>query len=96
MMKPAIACCRRLSPFQSAIKSYDRSGPVKRRHNLRNAAISGWPEAPEGGAPAMRVRDFSRPTTLNPDRLFGQVAQKLAVAVITGRVRAGGADRGAD
>ena len=37
----------------------------------------------------MRVRDFSRPTTLNPDRLFGQVAQKLAVAVITGRVRAG-------
>jgi DNA-binding FadR family transcriptional regulator len=37
----------------------------------------------------MRVRDFSRPTTLNPDRLFGQVAQKLAVAIITGRVRAG-------
>ncbi|CAM5199261.1 HTH-type transcriptional repressor NanR [Bosea thiooxidans] len=37
----------------------------------------------------MRVRDFSRPTTLNPDRLFGQVAQKLAVAIITGRVKAG-------
>ena len=37
----------------------------------------------------MRVRDFSRPTTLNPDRLFGQVAQKLAVAIITGSVRAG-------
>ncbi len=37
----------------------------------------------------MRVRDFSRPTTLNPDRLFGQVAQKLAVAVISGRIKAG-------
>jgi DNA-binding FadR family transcriptional regulator len=37
----------------------------------------------------MRVRDFSRPTTLNPDRLFGQVAQKLAVAIISGKVRAG-------
>lgn len=37
----------------------------------------------------MRVRDYSRPTTLNPDRLFGQVAQKLAVAIITGAVTAG-------
>lgn len=37
----------------------------------------------------MRVRDYSRPTTLNPDRLFGQVAQKLAVAIITGGVKAG-------
>ena len=37
----------------------------------------------------MRVRDYSRPTTLNPDRLFGQVAQKLAVAIITGAVKAG-------
>ena len=37
----------------------------------------------------MRVRDYSRPTTLNPDRLFGQVAQKLAVTIITGAVRAG-------
>ncbi|HEV7257865.1 MAG TPA: FadR/GntR family transcriptional regulator [Bosea sp. (in: a-proteobacteria)] len=37
----------------------------------------------------MRVRDYSRPTTLNPDRLFGQVAQKLAVAIITGSVKAG-------
>jgi len=37
----------------------------------------------------MRVRDFSRPTTLNPARLFGQVAQKLAVRIISGRVRAG-------
>lgn len=37
----------------------------------------------------MRVRDYSRPTTLNPDRLFGQVAQKLAVAIITGEVKAG-------
>ncbi|AMJ61905.1 FadR/GntR family transcriptional regulator [Bosea sp. PAMC 26642] len=37
----------------------------------------------------MRVRDFSRPTTLNTDRLFGQVAQKLAVAIISGTVRAG-------
>jgi DNA-binding FadR family transcriptional regulator len=39
--------------------------------------------------PAMRVRDFSRPTTLNSDRLFGQVAQKLAVAIIEGRFKAG-------
>ncbi|MGO4740508.1 FadR/GntR family transcriptional regulator [Bosea sp. 2KB_26] len=37
----------------------------------------------------MRVRDFSRPTTLNPDRLFGQVAQKLAVAIISGTFKAG-------
>lgn len=37
----------------------------------------------------MRVRDFSRPTTLNPDRLFGQVAQKLAVAIISGTYKAG-------
>lgn len=37
----------------------------------------------------MRVRDFSRPTTLNPDRLFGQVAQKLAVAIISGDIGAG-------
>lgn len=37
----------------------------------------------------MRIRDFSRPTTLNPDRLFGQVAQRLAVAIISGQVRAG-------
>lgn len=37
----------------------------------------------------MRVRDYSRPTTLNPDRLFGQVAQKLAVAIVTGAVKAG-------
>lgn len=37
----------------------------------------------------MRVRDYSRPTTLNPDRLFGQVAQKLAVSIITGGVKAG-------
>lgn len=37
----------------------------------------------------MRVRDFSRPTTLNADRLFGQVAQKLAVAIISGTVKAG-------
>jgi DNA-binding FadR family transcriptional regulator len=37
----------------------------------------------------MRVRDFSRPTTLNPDRLFGQVARKLAVAIISGTYRAG-------
>lgn len=37
----------------------------------------------------MRIRDFSRPTTLNPDRLFGQVAQKLAVAIISGDVQAG-------
>lgn len=37
----------------------------------------------------MRVRDYSRPTTLNPDRLFGQVAQKLAVTIITGAVAAG-------
>jgi DNA-binding FadR family transcriptional regulator len=37
----------------------------------------------------MRIRDFSRPTTLNEDRLFGQVAQKLAVAIISGRIRAG-------
>jgi GntR family galactonate operon transcriptional repressor len=41
------------------------------------------------GSVAMRVRDYSRPTTLNPDRLFGQVAQKLAVAIITGQVKAG-------
>lgn len=37
----------------------------------------------------MRVRDFSRPTTLNADRLFGQVAQKLAVAIISGACKAG-------
>ena len=37
----------------------------------------------------MRMRDYSRPTTLNPDRLFGQVAQRLAVAIITGAVKAG-------
>lgn len=37
----------------------------------------------------MRVRDFSRPTTLNADRLFGQVAQKLAVAIISGTFEAG-------
>ncbi len=37
----------------------------------------------------MRVRDFSRPTTLNADRLFGQVAQKLAVSIISGAVKAG-------
>lgn len=37
----------------------------------------------------MRIRDFSRPTTLNAGRLFGQVAQKLAVAIISGQVRAG-------
>ena len=37
----------------------------------------------------MRVRDFSRPTTLNPDRLFGQVARKLAVAIISGDFKAG-------
>lgn len=37
----------------------------------------------------LRVRDYSRPTTLNPDRLFGQVAQKLAVAIITGAIKAG-------
>lgn len=37
----------------------------------------------------MRVRDFSRPTTLNPDRLFGRVAQKLAVAIISGAFKAG-------
>lgn len=37
----------------------------------------------------MRVRDFSRPTTLNSDRLFGQVAQKLAVAIINGTFKAG-------
>ena len=37
----------------------------------------------------MRVRDFSRPTTLNADRLFGQVAQKLAVAIISGTFKAG-------
>lgn len=37
----------------------------------------------------MRIRDFSRPTTLNSDRLFGQVAQKLAVSIISGTIRAG-------
>jgi DNA-binding FadR family transcriptional regulator len=37
----------------------------------------------------MRVQDYSRPTTLNADRLFGQVAQKLAVAIISGRYGAG-------
>jgi GntR family galactonate operon transcriptional repressor len=37
----------------------------------------------------MRIRGYSRTTTLNPDRLFGQVAQKLAVAIITGASRAG-------
>ncbi|CAM5762866.1 FadR family transcriptional regulator [Bosea minatitlanensis] len=38
---------------------------------------------------SIRVRDFSRPTTLNADRLFGQVAQKLAVAIISGEIGAG-------
>ena len=37
----------------------------------------------------MRIQDYSRPTTLNADRLFGQVAQMLAVAIISGRHRAG-------
>jgi DNA-binding FadR family transcriptional regulator len=35
------------------------------------------------------VQDFSRPTPLNADRLYGQVAQKLAVAIISGRYVAG-------
>lgn len=38
---------------------------------------------------SIRVRDFSPPTTLNSDRLFGQVAQKLAVAIISGKIGAG-------
>lgn len=37
----------------------------------------------------MRASDYSRPATVNPDRLFAQVAQKLAVAIITGRCGAG-------
>ncbi len=37
----------------------------------------------------MRLRDFSRPTTFNSDRLFGQVARKLAVAIISGDIQAG-------
>ncbi len=37
----------------------------------------------------MRMRDLSRPTTLKADRLFGQVAQKLAVGIIDGRFKAG-------
>jgi GntR family transcriptional regulator, galactonate operon transcriptional repressor len=35
------------------------------------------------------VQDYSRPTPLNADRLYGQVAQKLAVAIISGRYLAG-------
>ncbi len=37
----------------------------------------------------MRVRDYSRATTLNADRLFGRVAQRLAVAIISGGLKAG-------
>lgn len=37
----------------------------------------------------IHIRDFARPTTLNQDRLFGQVAQVLAVAIISGQIPAG-------
>jgi len=37
----------------------------------------------------MRVQAHSRALRLNPDRLFGQVARKLAVAIISGVARAG-------
>ena len=46
-------------------------------------------EGPNNRSTSMRVRDYSRPTTLNPDRLFGQVAHRLAIAIITGAVKAG-------
>ncbi|MBN9468419.1 MAG: FadR family transcriptional regulator [Bosea sp.] len=37
----------------------------------------------------MRMRDTSRARMLSPDRLFGQVAHKLAVSIISGASRAG-------
>ncbi|MGL5362733.1 MAG: FadR/GntR family transcriptional regulator [Bosea sp. (in: a-proteobacteria)] len=37
----------------------------------------------------IHIREFARPTTLNQDRLFGQVAQVLAVAIISGQIPAG-------
>lgn len=37
----------------------------------------------------MRLSDLVRPTTLNADRLFGQVAHLLAVAIISGEYEAG-------
>lgn len=58
------------------------------KHRTEHALPAG-PVVARGDDRAMRVRDFSRPTTLNADRLFGQVAQMLAVAIISGTVRAG-------
>lgn len=37
----------------------------------------------------MPGRASPRPTALNPDRLFGQVAQRLAVGIISGEIAAG-------